>query len=204
MIVRRSGMSSIIVTSDKRVQAVRGSTVEPARRYAMQLRSRPEWEAFVDALAPEQRALLEQPISRRDWYDLRAYAEFIDVAARTLGGDDPERFLTDAGRFVFDDGVNTLYRAFFRIASPSLVIRGSARLWGLFFRGPKLVVTSHSRRAAAAALRDADFCSLPLCISIRGGMRRALEHGGAREVAVEQHRCRSDGGTECVFRYAWR
>lgn len=197
-------MRSIIVTSDRRVQAVRGSTVEPARRYAMQLQGRPEWDAFVDALAPEQRALLEQPISRKDWYDLRAYAEFIDVAARTLGAGDPERFLTGAGRFVFDDGVNTLYRAFFRIASPSLVIRGSARLWGLFFRGPKLVVTSHSRRSAAAALRDADLCSRPLCVSIRGGMLRALEHGGARDVTVEHHRCRSEGGTECQFRYAWR
>jgi hypothetical protein len=204
MIVRRSGIRSMIVTSDKRVQAVRGSTVEPARRYAMQLESRPEWEAFVEALAPEQRALLERPISRRDWYDLRTYAEFIDVAARTLGAGDPERFLTDAGRFVFDDGVNTLYRAFFRIASPSLVIRGSARLWGLFFRGPKLVITSHSRRSAAAALREADFCSMSLCISIRSGMGRALEHGGAREVVVEEHRCRSEGGSECTFRYAWR
>ena len=124
-------MSSVIVTGNKRVQAVRGSAVEPARRFALQQRDTTAWRRFVDSLDADQRFLLEQPIALREWYDLRAYAAFIDAAASTLGADDPDGFLHRAGGFVFDDGVNTLYRAFFRIATPGFVIRGAAVLWRL-------------------------------------------------------------------------
>ena len=197
-------MRSINVTHDKHVQAIRGSTVDPARRFARQRQGSPAWDAFVAALDDDQRALLERPISRRDWYDVRLYTEFIDAAAATLGADDPEDYLSQAGRFVFDDGVNTLYRAFFRVASPRLVIRGSAMLWRLFFRGTRLAVVSSDRRSAHVVLRGGSFCSLSLCTSIRGGMARALEHGGARNVTVDEHRCRSQGGTQCDFRFSWR
>jgi hypothetical protein len=197
-------MSSAIITHDRRADAVRGSTVEPARRFALQQRGTPAWDDFLAALDDRQRELLDQPISRRDWYDLRLYADFIEVAAGTLGADDPEAFLRRAGRFVFDDGVNSLYRAFFRIATPSFVIRGSAMLWGLFFRGARLSVVSRGRRDVHAVLRGGSFCSRPLCVSIGGGMFRALEHGGAREVALDDQRCRSEGGGECEFRFSWR
>jgi len=198
-------MSSIIVTHDKHVQAVRGSTVDPARRFALQLRGSPEWERFVAALDADQQRLLQEPINRKDWYDLRLYSEFIDVAARTLGADDPDAFLHRAGGFVFDDGVNTLYRAFFRIATPSFVIRGSALLWGLFFRGTKLSVPSRGRRHVHVVSRGGTFCSRPLCVSIGGGMFRALEHGGARDVVLEERRCRTESGADqCLFRFSWR
>jgi len=197
-------MSEIIVTHDKGVQAVRGSTVEPARRFADQLRNSPAWQQFVDALDADQQRLLEQPINRRDWYDVRVYAAFIDVAAATLGADDPDDFLHRAGGFVFDDGVNNLYRAFFRIASPSFVIRGSAMLWRLFFRGTKLKVASHGRRNVHIVMRGGGFCSRSLCISIGGGMFRALEHGGARDVVMDEQRCRTESGSQCEFRFSWR
>ncbi len=197
-------MSSIIVTHDKAAQAVRGSTVDPALRYALQRRGSPEWDAFLAVLDDDQRRILEQPISRKDWYDLHLYSDFIERAANTLGADDPEAFLSRAGGFVFDDGVNSLYRAFFRIATPGFVIRGSAMLWRLFFRGTKLVVASSGRRNVHVVLRGGAFCSRPLCASIRGGMIRALEHGGARDVRVDAHRCRSQGGSECDFRFSWR
>lgn len=197
-------MSSIIVTHDKHVQAVRGSTVEPARRFALEMRGNPAWDRFVEALDDEQRNLLEHPINRSDWYDLRLYSNFIDVAARTLGEDDADAYLHRAGRYVFDDGVNTLYRAFFRIATPTFVIRGSAMLWGLFFRGTKLKVVSRGKRTVHLALRGGEFCSRSLCVSIGGGMFRALEHGGGRDVAIEERRCRTEGGHECEFRFSWR
>lgn len=197
-------MSSIIVTHDKHAQAVRGTTVEPARLYAQRLRATDRWHDFLAALSPEQTRLLEQPIGRRDWYELQAYAAFIEVAANTLGPDDPEAFLHQAGRYVFDYSVNLLHRAFFRVASPSLVIRGSAMLWGLFFRGTRLIIVSRGRRHVHAVLRGGAFCSRPLCVSIGGGMYRALERGGARDLRIDQHTCRSERGPDCEFRFSWR
>lgn len=184
---------------------VRGTTVEPAVRYVKRSKGAPGWDGFEATLTGEPRALLDSPVRKLHWYDLADYDHVIETAARHLGADQPERYLADLGRFVLDDGVGTLYRAFFAIASPTFVIRGSAMLWGLFFKGSRLVVEARDKRSVHVAIRDAVFCSRALCVSIRGGMESSLEHAGARGLIVDEHRCRSEGGgSRCDFRFSWR
>lgn len=182
---------------------VRGTTVDAARRFAERHRGTRGWARFLDDLNPVHRELMERPISRWRWYDLGAYAGVLDVAARHLSPDDPNGFLTDVGRFVMDDGVNTLYRAFFAIASPAFVIRGSAMLWRLFFKGSKLSVTDKGRKMVQASIQGAARCWVPLCVSVSGGMLSALEHAGARNLEMVHHHCKSSGGPRCDFRFVW-
>lgn len=182
---------------------VRGTTVDPARRFAERQRWTPAWERFVASIAPHQRELLEHPIKRSRWYDLRLYASVIDAAARHLSPDDQDGFLTDLGRFVLQDGVNSLYRAYFAIASPGFVLRGSALLWRLFFKGSRLKVIGRRGRTVHVAVQGAAFCSHALCVSISGGMLAALENAGGRGARLVQHRCRSDGGSQCDYHFAW-
>ncbi len=183
---------------------VRGTTVDPARRYTERHKGSPGWDAFVAALTPEQRWLIDEPIKRRAWYDLATYASVIEVAAQHLAPDDQDEFLSGLGGFVMDDGVTTLYKAFFLIASPAFVIRGSALLWGLFFKGSKLRVVGNSRKHVDAAITGAAFCTHALCVSIGGGMLSALTHAGARRARKERHVCRSEGKTDrCEFRLVW-
>jgi hypothetical protein len=182
---------------------VRGTTVDAARRYVERHRSSPAWPRFLEELPEEPRRLLEEPVRRSHWYHLQTYAGALEVAVRCLAPEEPERFLSDLGRFVLDDGVNTLYRAFFAIASPSFVIRGSALLWGLFFKGSRLRVLHHERHRVTVAITGSSFCSVPLCISIGGGMLSSLEHAGARAAHLQQHRCISQGHPQCEFHFAW-
>ena len=35
-------------------------------------------------------------------------------------------------------------------------------------------------------------------------MLSALEHAGARDVRLVRHHCRSTGGEQCEFHFAWR
>jgi len=183
---------------------VRGTTVDAAKRFAERHQGSPAWDPFIDSLEPLHRTLVDEPVVRRNWYDLELYSNLLDRAARALQPDAQEQFLSDLGRFVMDDGVNTLYRAFFLIASPSFVIKGSALLWGMFFKGSKLKVTDRGRKFVNASIVGAPRCWLPLCISIGGGMLSALEHAGARDARVASHRCRSRGGERCDFELVWR
>jgi hypothetical protein len=183
---------------------VRGTTVDPARRFAERRKGSEGWDAFIDALSPVQRRLVDDPIQRRRWYDLELYADVVDAAARHLAPADPDRFLTDLGGFVMDDGVTTLYKAFFLIASPSFVIKGSALLWGMFFKGSKLKVIARARKWVKVAILDAAFCHRSLCISISGGMISALRHAGARNVRMDHHVCISEGrSSRCEFHFCW-
>lgn len=183
---------------------VRGTTVDPARRYTERHKGSPSWDAFIAELTPEQRWLVDEPIKRRAWYDLSTYAGVIEVAAKHLAPDDQDEFLSGLGAYVMDDGVTSLYKAFFLIASPAFVIRGSALLWGMFFKGSKLRVVGSSRKHVDAAITGAVFCTHALCVSIGGGMLSALGHAGARRARKERHVCRSEGKTDrCEFRLVW-
>lgn len=184
---------------------VRGSTVDAARRFTERHKGSPAWDAFVEELTPVQRRLVDEEIRRWSWYDLATYSSVIEVAAKHLRPDDQEGFLHGLGAFVLDDGVNTLYRAFFAIASPSFVIRSSAMLWGMFFKGSKLKVVSRSRKHVNVVIVDAAFCTRALCVSIGGGMFSTLRHAGARDPRLEHHVCRSEGKTDrCEFNFSWR
>lgn len=183
---------------------VRGSTVDPARRFADRYRGSEHWDKFLSLLDPAARQLFENPVKRSAWYDLEAYAKLLDAACQCFAPDESDVLMQDLGKYVVDDGVNTLYRAFFAIASPSFVLKGSALLWGLFFRGNKLKVIDRGRKFAHVAIVDSAFCALPLCRSIAGGMRATLCHAGARDPQLEQHRCISQGARRCDFHWRWR
>ncbi len=182
---------------------VRGSTVAAARLYSAPFRDKPEQELFLAALTPVERDFYDSEIKRSRWYAVALYNGMLSKAAHCFAPDAEEQFLSDGGRFVVDDGVNGLYKAFFKIASPGFVLRGSALLWRLFFKGCKLKITKSGKGHASAILVGHSQCYLPLCISIRGGMMRSLEHGGARNVKVRDHKCRSSGGDRCEFHFTW-
>ena len=178
--------------------------MDAAVRFARRHEGTPAWVQLSSELEPVHLELVEKPIQRRKWYPLELYAHVLELAARRLSPDDPNQFLLDLGRFVMDDGVNSIYKAFFRIASPSFVIRGSALLWRLFFKGNKLKVTRSGKRFLHVSIQNTDTCWHGLCVSIAGGMISGLEHAGAHDVEMTTHRCRSQHNADCVFSFVWR
>ena len=188
---------------------IRGTTIDAARRFLLQSQGTPAYDELVEQLTPEQRALIDRPIKPSDWFPADLYIGVLDKAAETVAGDDPAGYLARLGRFVLDDGVTSLYRAFFRIATPGFVIRGSALLWGMFFKGNKLKILESKRRSVSAAILDSPVNSHNLCQSIVGGMQASLEHAGAKNVRYEMRNCGagkpSDGKScaHCDFHFTW-
>lgn len=182
---------------------VRGTTIDAARRFLLRDKGTPEWDALSEQLTPEQRALIDQKVDTSAWYPASIYVAVLERAAETVARGDGEGYLKRLGRFVLDDGVNSLYRAFFRIASPGLVIRGSALLWGMFFKGNKLKILDSSRRSVSVAVVDTPVLSHRLCQSIVGGMEASLEHAGAKNVTFELRNCGEGQCNRCDFHFTW-
>ena len=191
------------MTSTHSALFVRGTTVDPSRRFSERHEGTPEWAGFLDTLDTDERRLLDEPVKRRRWYDLTLYSSILEAASRHLASDDPDGFLRDLGHFVFDDGVKTLYKPFFFICSPSFVIKGAAVLWTLFFKGSRLKVLERRSKSVRVAIQDASFCSEALCQTVSGGMMSALKHAGARNVRCDHQECCSTGGHQCEFRFSW-
>jgi hypothetical protein len=183
---------------------IRGTTVDAARRFLLRHEGHPGWSQFLEELTPEQRYLTEGNVRPRHWYPLVDYIGVLDIAAKHIAADSAKQFMTDLGHFVMDDGVTSLYKAFFRIVSPSFVIRLSALFWFQFFKGSRLRVTGRGKKWVHAAVVDSVICTETMCHTVKGGMISALEHGGARDVKVDHHSCRSISGDDrCEFHFSW-
>jgi hypothetical protein len=102
----------------KKQVLIRGNTVEAARRFMKRWEGTDDYDALVDRLEGEQRDLINKHIDTKGWFPVERYVDVLEKAKDTLGKADPERFLKDVGRFVLDDGANSLYRAFFASRAP--------------------------------------------------------------------------------------
>jgi len=183
---------------------ISGATVKSARDFAARRRGTTEYDAFLDALGDDERDMLDRPIRSGEWFDVPTYAAMLGKAATHLAPDASDEFLREGGKYIVDDSVNTLYRAFFAIARPSFVLRGSALMWRTVFRGSRLTIERSSRRSVLAAVHS-PFCSHDLCQSICGGMLSSLTHGGARSLVLDHHHCQTSGGpNRCEFGFHWR
>jgi hypothetical protein len=189
---------------DREALLIRGTTVDAARRFLDQHRSHPQWDAFMAALTEEQRYLMAGNIKPKGWYVVAEYASVVQLAALHLAPENKEPFLVDLGRFVMEDGVNSLYKIFFRIASPAFVVRVSALFWFQFYKGSRLKIVGKGKRWVHGVILDAPYCAIDLCHSTKGAMIAALEHAGAKAVQVEEHTCQSTGAERCNFRFSWR
>ena len=182
---------------------VKGASIDAARRFLIQHRSHPGWQDFLDELTDAQRRMVDGRIRARGWYVVSDYINVVDAAGRHLSPDDPAALQTNLGRFVMDDGVTSLYRAFFALASPGFTIRLSGLFWFQFYKGSKLKIAGTGKKWAHGVVVDAAYCSVSLCHTIKGAMVSALEHAGAKNVRVEHHHCKSEGGDRCEYKFAW-
>ena len=188
---------------DTKSLLIRGTTVDAARRFLHQHQGNPEWGAFMAALSADQRHLMEGAVKPKGWYVVADYGAVVELAAQHLAPQSKEPFAMDLGRFVMEDGVNSLYKVFFRIASPSFVVRLSALFWFQFYKGSRLQVVGRGKRWVHGVIRDAPYCAIDLCNSIKGAMMAALDHAGAKAVKVDGHTCQSAGAGPCEFRLSW-
>jgi len=183
---------------------LRGTAVDATRRFIFKRRDHPDWDRFWEQLTPDQRHAMEGNVRPKQWYLVPDHAAVLALAAQHLAPDEQETFLTDIGRFVMDDGVTTIYRMFFRVISPSFVIRLSSLFWFQFYKGSKLKILHRERKRVQAVVVDASFCSVPLCHTIKGGMLAALENAGARRVVVDHHACKSTSNKPaCEYYFSW-
>lgn len=182
---------------------LRGTSVDAARRFLLQRQAHPNWDRFLAERGPEPRRLMEQEIRPKGWYVVADYIDVLDVATRHLADGHGDELMTDLGGGVMDDGVTTLYKAFFAIVRPSFVIRVSSLFWRPFYKGSRLKVLGAGRRWVHGVVVDAPYCWLPLCHTIKGAMIAALRHAGAQSVHIDQHVCRSTGADRCDFRFSW-
>ena len=184
---------------------VKGSTLQPRIKYAKDHDTGGKWQALMDGLSPETRALIEKGIMINQWYPLTAYAELSRVIDRIYGAGD-RKLIWTLGRYSADEALHGIYKMFYKVSSPDWVIKMAATVWKQYYDTGRVSIELEpvpKGRSLVMTVTDFDTPSPELWLSIGGWLHRTIELSGGKNVRVEMLGAGPASGPRAQYRVAW-
>ena len=178
--------------------AVRSTPLFVRQRFANRL------QAWLDALPPASRVMMEQRIATGGWYPL---AEAFVVPTRAVcdlffdGRPDGARQI---GRFSADYALWGLLRLFVRIGSPHFLIRRAGQVFAAYYRPSQIEVTETGPTSAIVRITRFPQPEELVELRIGGWMERALEISGCSGVQLVIRKSLTRGDPSTEFEAVWR
>jgi len=161
------------------------------------------FQALVKALPRETAKLIERPPLPPTWLPYSHSFALVRTACDVLYAGDEERTSELARRAVLRD-LNSLYRLFIKLASPTYVMDRAVRIWETYWRNNGTVRVEREGPAAALVHFEgvANATSL-FWVMQCGSLRGILEATGVQglEVRIAEGR---DDPHNCKVRVRWR
>jgi len=162
--------------------------------------------AFEEVLArlgkPEYAEVLRKGVLKSEWYPFELYLELIRHIDAVCGTGDGSLYPVMAAQAAQDD-LTTIYKVFFRIATPAFILSKARRIWSQYYDTGELVVVEHVAGRAIMEVRDFEAPHRAHCSSIAGWMQQCIVMTGASDAAVQHLSCRAQGDQRCMFSATW-
>ncbi len=184
---------------------VKGLIFGGARRWMLETRGQSGFDAFLEALPEEDRALwTESIILPVSWMPARMYRSMYEAEEALWGTGDGRIFQEAAAKVALDD-ISTVMKILMKLGSPSSVASRFPAVWERYFDTGRLALVRSERRAAELDLDEAaQVYGKAGCQGTIGWVGEALRYAGAKDLRVEHTGCAFEGGPRCAFRATWR
>jgi len=180
---------------------VKGTALRARLRYVEEHAGDDGYHRFLDALAPETRAIVDGRVLASGWYPFTAFVDLCEVIDRQLGTGDLA-LCHELGRYGCDANLPTLYKIFFRMADVLYIIRRAATAWRVNYDEGSMTVVEEGDHHVVMRM-EVPAPHRAHCLSVRGWIERAGELSGAKEIRVIET-CRVHGDPHCQFELRWR
>jgi hypothetical protein len=161
--------------------------------------------ATLDTILERLEAGLRESLERAGMTDELPYERLLTLwrsADETLRRRDPD-WMEQAGAFAIDSLGQQLYGGLLHKASPSEFITQSVSLFRLYYAPGDMVPVELEPLRAVVRLVDFPAIGPLFCRRQTGGLRRATELAGGKEVRVAHVRCEHEGDAFCEWELRW-
>ena len=159
-------------------------------------------EKTLKALPVHYRDIFVQEILPALWYPLEPYLQLLDAVSMGYSRKMPDPYFSLGSKIIFD-GMNSIYRAFFRVGGTDWLIRRSNILWTMIFQGTTLETIVEEPGMGIARVIGNVRTTRNLCKTIVGGLTEALLLTGAYNVRITHPACKAAGDESCEFHATW-
>lgn len=161
-----------------------------------------EFERFVAGLPPVSAALIQAPPLAMSWIPMEQTIEVHGRIFSDLFRGDPERMF-EFGRRQFLADMNTMYKAFIRVASPRFVAGRAASIYETYTRDAgTMKVARDEERLIDLLVEGHPFPTTGNWAYLRGTVHAVIELTGVKDVKVKIAEG-GGGSARCLYRITW-
>jgi hypothetical protein len=175
-----------------------------AKRFITERYGDATWSRIMVSLPEEAQEIWSEAILVNKEYPFAAFKAAIKALAGVLGGARDQE-LAHIYEYIADQSLNKIYKIYFSLTSPSVVIRNYPKLWDKFFSTGKVEVSVVEKCQAVLKFTLPDVFLDWLPPACLGYSKKAIELGGGRNVTlkpVSTNKLRS-GEWEIMYKLNW-
>jgi len=157
---------------------------------------------ILNGLPDEDRKVLGGTILMSDWYR----AEILFGLMHAMTGETsekPEDLFIRLGRQSCEDGLNTIYKIFFKVGTTSFILKHVAQVWNNYYDEGKMLLLDSTPMTAHLRLEGAHLPDAAMCIRVSGWMMRAVELSGGKNVRIDHASCAHRKDPDCEWKARW-
>jgi len=182
---------------------VKGSTILARLAFFDERGGREAEERVVARLSPEFQEEIQQGVLASRWYPIDMFIELNRAMDQEFGTGDLS-FIRELGRLVAKAVLSGVYKAFAKPGDPRFLFERAAAIWDQFYDSGKLTIADEGDNAIRAFLEDFAKPAREHCLAVTGWIEGNLEFAGAKEIEIEELRCRARGDDVCEFYASWK
>lgn len=162
---------------------VKGSVFGPRLNYLKSHGSPEQEQAVMESLSEPARQALRHVIVSQ-WYPFEHYIELNRAIVKIMGKGDIE-ILHEVGRCSADEALNGIYKLFFKVGSPNVIIKSAVRAWNQYFQNGELSVEILGPKKLTMVFSRVEDLAREHFIATKGWVQRVLELSGGTNVRVK-------------------
>ena len=181
---------------------VKGSALRSSMNFLRENYPAPTVELILKGLPEEDRKILALPILASSWYPIEVLSRLARAMEKETPGD-PEDLFTRLGKQSCEDGLNTIYKIFFKVGTPSFIIKRVAQVWSNYYDEGRMTILSSTSNTVHVRLDERPMPDAAMCTRITGWMIRAIELSGGRRISLDHTACVHRGAPHCEWKADW-
>jgi hypothetical protein len=181
---------------------VKGIAVASCLRFVRDRYGEEGLQRLKAALRPEHRAMVDGHVLPHAWAPFELILDLNVEADRLFGAGDLQLCL-ELGRAAANASLPTIFKLFYRLGSPSLLLDKAPKLWSAHYDSGRLVIVANAERNARLRIEEFDTPHRAQCLAVMGWALEAIEMSGARVREAEETLCRTRGDPCCEYAASW-
>jgi hypothetical protein len=181
---------------------VKGNVIRARRTFVVEEFSERAWQTVLEALPEEDREILSGELSATEWHEF-AINERLDAAIVEVLGHGDMKIFEIIGAWSAKLNLTGRQRAFVSHGDPAILMQNTRVIYDYYYDVGKRRWEATSPTSGVMTTYNAKTFSEPDCLTVIGWYKEALGMCGAKNVQIEEVKCRARGDDVCQYEFSW-